>query len=73
VSMTGKIEQVEVITSVQRQRRWSADEKAAVVQETYAPDMSVSLVRAGMVLRLISCSVGGGCTSKGRCRRRAPT
>ena len=57
MSMTGKIEQVEVITSVQRQRRWSADEKAAVVQETYAPGMSVSLVRAGMVLRLISCSV----------------
>ena len=73
MSMTGKIEQVEVITSVQRRRRWSADEKAAVVQETYAPGMSVSLVRAGMVLRLISCSVGGGSTSKGRCRRRAPT
>jgi hypothetical protein len=27
--MTGKIEQVEVITSVQRRRRWSAEEKAA--------------------------------------------
>jgi hypothetical protein len=71
VSMTGKIEQVEVITSVQRRRRWSAEEKAAVVQKTYAPGMSVSLVRAGMVLRLIGCSVGGGSTSKGRCRRRA--
>src|SRR6516164_4858638 len=44
VSMTGKIEQVEVITSVQRRRRWSAEEKAAIVQETYAPGMSVSLV-----------------------------
>jgi transposase-like protein len=42
--MTGKIEQVEVITSMQRRRRWSADEKAAMVQETYAPGMSVSLV-----------------------------
>ena len=41
MSMTGKIEQVEVITSVQRRRRWSADEKAAIVHETYA---SVSLV-----------------------------
>ena len=30
MSMTGKIERVEVITSVQRRRRWSADEKAAV-------------------------------------------
>jgi transposase len=44
VSMTGKIEHVEVITSVQRRRRWSAEEKAAIVQETYAPSMSVSLV-----------------------------
>ena len=44
MSMTGKIEQVEVITSVQRRRRWSADEKAAIVQQTYAPGMSVSLV-----------------------------
>jgi transposase len=44
VSMTGKIEHVEVITSVQRRRRWSAEEKAAIVQETCAPGMSVSLV-----------------------------
>ena len=44
MSMTGKIEQVEVITSVQRRRRWSAEEKAAIVQETWAPGMSVSLV-----------------------------
>ena len=44
MSMTGKIERVEVITSVQRRRRWSAEEKAAIVQETYAPSMSVSLV-----------------------------
>jgi len=44
VSMTGKSDRVEVITSVQRRRRWSADEKARIVQETYAPGMSVSLV-----------------------------
>jgi putative transposase len=42
--MTGKIEQVEVITSVQRRRRWSAEEKAAIVQQTYTPGMSVSLI-----------------------------
>jgi transposase len=29
---------------VQRRRRWSAEEKAAIVQETYASGMSVSLV-----------------------------
>ena len=44
MSMTGTIERVEVIRSVQRRRRWSAEEKAAIVQETYAPGMSVSLV-----------------------------
>ena len=43
MSMTGKIEQVEVITSIQRRRRWSAEEKAAIVQVTYARGMSVSL------------------------------
>jgi transposase len=45
--MTGTIDRVEVITSVQRQRRWSAEEKAAIVQETYAPGMSVSLAASG--------------------------
>ena len=33
-----------MIASVQRRRRWSAEEKAAIVQETYAHGMSVSLV-----------------------------
>ena len=42
--MTGSIDRVEVITSVQRRRRWSAEEKARIVQETYAPGFSVSLV-----------------------------
>src|SRR5204863_6439647 len=44
VSITGTIDRVEVITSVQRRRRWSAEEKVRMVQETYAPGMSVSLV-----------------------------
>lgn len=42
--MTGNVDRVEVITSVQRRRRWSAEDKARIVQETYAPGMSVSLV-----------------------------
>jgi transposase len=42
--MTGSIDRVEVITSVQRRRRWSAEEKTRIVEETYAPGMSVSLV-----------------------------
>src|SRR5689334_22224263 len=44
VPMTGNVDRIEAITSVQRRRRWSADEKAQIVQETYAPRMSVSLV-----------------------------
>lgn len=35
---------VEVVTSVQRRRRWSTAEKAALVRRTYEPGMSVSLV-----------------------------
>jgi hypothetical protein len=72
VSMTWKIQQVEVITSVQRRALVGGREGGSRTGDL-APGMSVSLVRAGMVLRLISCSVGGGSTSKGRCRRRAPT
>ena len=44
MSMTGKIDRIEVITSVQRRRRWSAEEQARIVQETYVPGMSVWLV-----------------------------
>ena len=44
MTMIGKIDRVEVITSVQRRRRWSAEEKAQIVQATYVPGMSVSLV-----------------------------
>ena len=35
---------VEVITSVQRRRRWSAGEKKSIVEETYQPGWSVSAV-----------------------------
>lgn len=44
MDMTGNKDRIEVITSVQRRRRWSAEEKVAIVQETYAPGMSVSMV-----------------------------
>lgn len=44
VSMTDPSPKVEVITSVQRRRRWSAAEKVRMVEETYAPGASVSSV-----------------------------
>lgn len=39
-----KKEQIEVVTSVERRRRWAPAEKRAIVQETYEPGMTVSLV-----------------------------
>src|SRR3954471_19427720 len=39
-----RAERVEVITSVQRRRRWSTDEKVRIVEEAYLPRNSVSLV-----------------------------
>jgi transposase len=43
--MTGNNQKIEVVTVTdQRRRRWSAQEKAALVRLTYEPGMSVSLV-----------------------------
>jgi transposase len=42
--LTGTIDRVEVIKSVQPQRRSTAEEKATIAQETYGPGISVSLV-----------------------------
>ena len=35
---------IKVITSVQRRRRWTAEEKRAIVEETELPGMSISSV-----------------------------
>jgi transposase len=43
--MTRNNETIEIVTvSEERRRRWSVQEKAALVKETYEPGMSVSLV-----------------------------
>jgi transposase len=47
MSMTNhfhKTEAVEIITSVQRRRRWSSREKLAIVEEAEVPGISVSAV-----------------------------
>jgi transposase len=44
VDMTRRTESVEVVMTDQRRRRWSVQEKAALVRRTYEPGMSVSLV-----------------------------
>ena len=50
---------VEVITSVQRRRRWSAEEKARIVQKTYAPGMSVSELHPVLTGHRLSRLAGG--------------
>jgi transposase len=42
--MSEEARRVEVITSVQRRRRWSVAEKIRLVEETLEPGMSVSFV-----------------------------
>ena len=42
--MSEEVQRVEVITSVQRRRRWSVAEKIRLVEETLEPGMSVSFV-----------------------------
>jgi hypothetical protein len=44
VSMSNPADRVEIITSVQRRRRWTASEKVRIVEETFEPGMTVSLV-----------------------------
>ena len=55
----GPISRVEVITSVQRRRRWSAAEKVRLVEGAMQPGMSVSFVarRAGMAASQLLGSV----------------
>jgi transposase len=42
--MSDEVQRVEVITSVQRRRRWSVAEKIRLVEQTLQPGMSVSFV-----------------------------
>src|SRR5262249_39912163 len=42
--MTNFTNRVEIITSVQRRRRWTAPEKVRMVEETLEPGMTVSLL-----------------------------
>ena len=42
--VTGTYDRGEVITSVQRRRRWTPDEEIRIVEETSLPGNSVSLV-----------------------------
>ena len=69
-----RAERVEVITSVQRRRRWSTEEKVRIVEETYLPGNSVSLVARhhGIAAnQLFLASADGARRADGGWRRRA--
>jgi transposase len=42
--MTNASDRVEIITSVQRRRRWTASEKVRMLEETFEPGMTASSV-----------------------------
>src|SRR5262245_52608966 len=42
--MTNSTDRVEIITSVQRRRRWTAPEKVRMVEETFEPGMTIRLM-----------------------------
>ena len=44
MSMSNPPNRIEVVTSIQRRRRWTASEKVRMVEETLEPGMTVSLV-----------------------------
>src|SRR4051794_13561686 len=60
---------VEVFTGVGRRRTWPADEKAAIVAESYAPGRTVCGVarRHGLLLRVLAPHRGLRCMGEGLC------
>jgi len=39
-----RYDRVDILSGVQRRRRWTPEEKIQIVEQTYVPGMSVSLV-----------------------------
>ena len=68
MSVLGAMTGLEVITSVQRWRRWSADEKAASGRHTHRA-CRCGWLRAVNVSRRTSISRGGCLTTEASCRR----
>ena len=60
---------VEVITSVQRRRRWSSAEKEQLVAATLEAGASVSAVARSAGVHRASCTGGGASCAAGRHRQ----
>jgi transposase len=63
--MSNPTNHIEIITSVQRRRRWAASEKVQMVEETFEPGMTVSLVarRHGVALTWRRLAAQGSLTA----------
>ena len=72
MSMTNPPNRIEVVTSVQRRRRWTASEKVRMVEETFAPGMTVSLVarQRGVAKPAVHVAPIGGAREPDRSRQR---
>ena len=61
MSMSNPTDRVEIITSVQRRRRWTAAEKVRIVEETFEPGMTVRSTRRRGLHKL---ELGSACQPK---------
>jgi hypothetical protein len=57
--MTSHIPKIDVLSGPERRRRWSTAEKLAIVQETYEPDVTVSIVARRHGIQPRHCPPGG--------------
>jgi transposase len=64
--MIGSSPKIEVLDGPQRRHHWTAAEKLAIVQATYEPDATVSLVARRHGVAPTSCSAGASAPPKER-------
>ena len=72
--MTNSTDRIEIITSVQRRRRWTASEKVQMVEETFETGTTVGLVARRQALRqartfhrLKKIAAAAAVVAEGRC------
>ena len=58
--MIGRYDRLDVITSVQRPRRWSAEKKVAIVKETHLLGRRSPMLRAATGWVPTRCLLGDG-------------
>ena len=57
MSMTNPPNRIDIVTSVQRRRRWTASEKVRMAEETFEPGMTAATAAAAAVVACSSVSL----------------